>query len=196
THVNFKYGYGQNILKDVSLTIPAHAKLTIVGMSGSGKTTLVKLLVGFFEVAADQGAITLNQHNLTEVNRTTLRQYVIYIPQDPFTLSGTIMANLTLGGRPNLTQTDVEAACAAAEIKADIEAMPLGYATPLSESGPTLTTPQKHPLAIHAALLSPAEVLIFDESTSNLDTITERKIVDHLLAMKDKTIIFVAHRLN
>lgn len=196
THVNFKYGYGQNILKDVSLTIPAHAKLTIVGMSGSGKTTLVKLLVGFFEVAADQGAITLNQHNLTEVNRTTLRQYVIYIPQDPFTLSGTIMANLTLGGRPNLTQTDVEAACAAAEIKADIEAMPLGYATELSESGAALSGGQKQRLAIARALLSPAEVLIFDESTSNLDTITERKIVDHLLAMKDKTIIFVAHRLN
>lgn len=195
-HINFKYGYGQNILNDISLTIPNKAKLTIVGMSGSGKTTLAKLLVGFFEVTSDQGKILMNQHNLAEVDRTTLRQFVNYVPQDPFIFSGTILDNLTLGSRPNLTQALIEEACAAAEINSDIEQMPQSYATELSESGAALSGGQKQRLAIARALLSPAQVFVFDESTSNLDTITERKIVDHLLQMQDKTVIFIAHRLN
>lgn len=195
-HVNFKYGYGRNILNDINLTISKGSKLTIVGMSGSGKTTLAKLLVGFFDVAPDQGQILINQHNLSEVDRTTLRQYINYVPQEPFIFSGTILANLTLGSRPNLTQAEIESACAAAEIQADIEQMPQGYATELTESGAALSGGQKQRLSIARALLSPAQIFIFDESTSNLDTITERKIVDHLLRLPDKTIIFVAHRLN
>ncbi|ARY92613.1 MULTISPECIES: peptide cleavage/export ABC transporter [Lacticaseibacillus] len=194
-HVNFTYGYGPNVLTDLSLTIPLHTKLTIVGMSGSGKTTLAKLLVGFFDVASDQGKVLINQHDLSEVNRTTLRQFINYVPQDPFIFSGTILDNLTLGSRPNLTQAEIEQACAAAEIKTDIEKMPLGYTTELSESGAALSGGQKQRLAIARALLSPAQVFIFDESTSSLDTITERNIVDHLMQLTDKTIIFVAHRL-
>lgn len=138
----------------------------------------------------------MNQHNLAEVDRTTLRQFVNYVPQDPFIFSGTILDNLTLGSRPNLTQALIEEACAAAEINSDIEQMPQSYATELSESGAALSGGQKQRLAIARALLSPAQVFVFDESTSNLDTITERKIVDHLLQMQDKTVIFIAHRLN
>ena len=195
-HVDFSYGYGPNVLKDVTLTIPTHSKVTIVGMSGSGKTTLAKLIVGFFDVTVDQGNIFINDHDLSEIDRTILRQFINYIPQDPFIFSGTISDNLTLGSRPSLTQSDIEQACAAAEIKTDIERMPLGYATQLSESGAALSGGQKQRLAIARALLSPAQVFIFDESTSSLDTITERKIVEHLMQLTDKTIIFVAHRLS
>jgi len=90
----------------------------------------------------------------------------------------------------------IDQACSFAEIKTDIENLPQGYHTRLSESGFNLSGGQKQRLSIARALLSPAQCFIFDESTSNLDTITEHKIVSKLLFMKDKTIIFVAHRLN
>lgn len=106
------------------------------------------------------------------------------------------MENLTLGSRADLTQAQLEDACAVAEIATDIMNLPQMWQTKLTESGSILSGGQKQRLAIARALLSPAKVLIFDESTSSLDTITERRIVDRLLAMKDRTIIFVAHRLT
>lgn len=107
-----------------------------------------------------------------------------------------MLENLLLGSRLKITQQMIDQACSFAEIKTDIENLPQGYHTKLSESGSTLSGGQKQRLSIARALLSPAQYFIFDESTSNLDTITEHKIVSKLLTMKDKTIIFVAHRLN
>ncbi|MBU7002300.1 peptide cleavage/export ABC transporter [Pediococcus pentosaceus] len=195
-HVSFNYGYCSNILEDVSLTIPHHQKITIVGMSGSGKTTLAKLLVGFFEPQEQHGEIQINHHNISDISRTILRQYINYVPQEPFIFSGSVLENLLLGSRPGVTQQMIDQACSFAEIKTDIENLPQGYHTRLSESGFNLSGGQKQRLSIARALLSPAQCFIFDESTSNLDTITEHKIVSKLLFMKDKTIIFVAHRLN
>lgn len=196
TDVSFKYSYGPDILQHVSLTIPQQAKLTIVGMSGSGKTTLANLLTGFYDVASDQGAVTINGHNLNEVDRTALRRQVVYVPQEAKLFSGTVRDNLLLGTSRSVTLAEVDHACELAQIKDDIAHLPLQYATNLSEEGNTLSGGQKQRLAIARALLTEAPVLIFDESTSNLDTITERKIVDALIALPDKTIIFVAHRLT
>ena len=194
--VSFKYGFGQDVLKNVNLEVPENAKYTIVGMSGSGKSTLAKLLVGFYPVDADKGTITFNGIPVKDINLTTLRQYIEYVPQDPFIFSGTVLENLTLGSRSDVSEQDLTQACLAAEIAADIANLPQQWQTKLSESGSILSGGQKQRLAIARALLSPAKVLIFDESTSSLDTITERKIVDRLLAMTDRTIIFVAHRLT
>lgn len=195
-NVSFKYGFGQDVLKNVNLEVPENAKYTIVGMSGSGKSTLAKLLVGFYPVDADKGTITFNGIPVKDINLTTLRQYIEYVPQDPFIFSGTVLENLTLGSRSDVSEQDLTQACLAAEIAADIANLPQQWQTKLSESGSILSGGQKQRLAIARALLSPAKVLIFDESTSSLDTITERKIVDRLLAMTDRTIIFVAHRLT
>ena len=107
-----------------------------------------------------------------------------------------MLENLTLGSRSDVSEQDLTQARLAAEIAADIANLPQQWQTKLSESGSILSGGQKQRLAIARALLSPAKVLIFDESTSSLDTITERKIVDRLLAMTDRTIIFVAHRLT
>ncbi len=192
--VDFKYGFGENTLTDINLTIEPGDKLTIVGMSGSGKTTLVKLLVGFFEPSA--GRILLNQRDTADIDKHTLRDHITYVPQEPYVFNGTIQDNLTFGSRPDITAADVTAACAFAEIKSDIEAMPLKYQTELVENGIGLSSGQKQRLTIARALLSKADVFIFDESTSNLDAITEKRIVDKLLTLKDKTVIFVAHRLN
>lgn len=193
-NVNYRYGYGKNVLDQINLIITPGEKLTIVGMSGSGKSTLVKLLVDFFQPL--EGQVTLNQHNITNIDKKTLRQFINYIPQDPYLFSGTILDNLTLGNRPNITIEDIIEACTIAEINQDIEKMPLQFETLLDEDGNTLSGGQKQRLTIARALLSPAKVLIFDESTSGLDTITESRLVEHLIALKDKTIIFIAHRLS
>ncbi|UQB00817.1 peptide cleavage/export ABC transporter [Pediococcus pentosaceus] len=195
-NVNFKYGYSSNTLKNISLTIHRNQKVTIVGMSGSGKTTLAKLLIGFYEIQEQCGNIQINQHNINDISRKVLRQYINYIPQEPFIFSGTVLDNLLLGSRPNLTQETIDQACSFAEIKADIEKLSQGYYTKLSESGSDLSGGQKQRLSIARALLYPAKCLIFDESTSSLDTITEHKIISNLMDMKGKTIIFIAHRLN
>ncbi len=82
--VSFKYGFGQDVLKNINLEVPENAKYTIVGMSGSGKSTLAKLLVGFYPVDTDKGTITFNGIPVKDINLTTLRQYIEYVPQDPF----------------------------------------------------------------------------------------------------------------
>ena len=191
-HVHYKYGYGEDVLKDINLTINSKDKLTIVGMSGSGKSTMVKLLVDFF--APTQGKVLLNQHNINEIDKVTLRSQVVYVPQTPYVFSGTILDNLKLGNRPNITFDDIRQACAIAQIKTDIESMSLQYATKLDENGDILSGGQKQRLTIARALLSPAEVLILDESTSGLDAITEAHLIDALMQL-DKTVIFIAHRL-
>lgn len=193
-NVDYHYGYGKNVLEQINLIIQPGEKLTIVGMSGSGKSTLVKLLVDFFQPIA--GQVTLNQHNVKNIDRKVLRQFINYIPQDPYLFSGTILDNLRLGNRVNITEADVIEACEIAEIKQDIEKMPLQFETLLDEDGNTLSGGQKQRLSIARALLSPAKVLIFDESTSGLDTITESRLVEHLMDLTDKTIIFIAHRLS
>lgn len=193
-NVKFKYGYGQNILNDINLTVNANDKLTIVGMSGSGKSTLMKLLVGFFETSS--GEILLNSHSIKEVDRHTLRKYINYTPQEPYIFSGTILENLKLGNRSDITQTDIINACKIAMIYKDIEKMPLQFDTRLDETGSILSGGQRQRVTIARALLSPAKVLILDEATSGLDAITERKLVDNLMKLKSKTIIFIAHRLT
>lgn len=189
-NVSFKYGYGKNILQDIDLNISKGEKLAIVGMSGSGKSTLVKLLVSFFD--PNGGKITINGIPTTAINKHTLRSYITYVPQTPYTFSGSIRDNLLLGSASNTTEADVIKACQLAEI----ENLPLKFDTELDENAKILSGGQKQRITIARALLSPANVLIFDESTSGLDSITEKKVVDNLMKLKDKTIIFIAHRLS
>ncbi|NVY96538.1 peptide cleavage/export ABC transporter [Lactobacillus sp. DCY120] len=191
-HIHYKYGYGEDVLNDINLTIQPQSKLTIVGMSGSGKSTLVKLLVSFFDPSA--GRVLINKNNLIEIDKETLRSQIIYVPQTPYVFSGTILENLKLGNRKDVTFEDIRQACAIAQIQTDIEKMSLQYETPLDENGDILSGGQKQRITIARALLSPAQVLILDESTSGLDAITEAHLIDELLDL-NKTIIFIAHRL-
>lgn len=193
SHVNYRYGYGEDVLKDINLTIKDNEKLTIVGMSGSGKSTMVKLLVDFF--SPTKGKVTFNGHSTRSINKHVLRSYVNYVPQTPYIFAGTIKENLLLGSRKNITEKEIEEACQIAEIKNNIEKLPLGFNTQLDENAKILSGGQKQRLTIARALLSPAKVLIFDEATSGLDTITEKKVVDNLIRLKNKTVIFIAHRL-
>lgn len=124
-----------------------------------------------------------------------MRKKINYLPQSPHLFSGTILEKLKLGNRPGITLDDIKAACAFAEIKQDIEKMPLQYQTEISENGAGLSGGQRQRLTIARSLLTGADVLIFDESTSNLDVITENRIVNKLIALPNKTVIFVEHRL-
>lgn len=124
-----------------------------------------------------------------------MRQYINYLPQQAYIFSGTIFENLTLGAKEGISQADVLKACEIAEIRSDIEQMPMGYQTELSD-GAGLLGGQKQRVALARALLTKSPVLILDEATSSLDVLTEKKIMDNLLQMADKTVIFVAHRLS
>lgn len=124
-----------------------------------------------------------------------MRQYINYLPQQAYIFSRTIFENLTLGAKEGISQADVLKACEIAEIRSDIEQMPMGYQTELSD-GAGLSGGQKQRVALARALLTKSPVLILDEATSSLDVLTEKKIMDNLLQMADKTVIFVAHRLS
>ncbi|MBU7469289.1 peptide cleavage/export ABC transporter [Lactiplantibacillus plantarum] len=188
--VSYRYGYGENVLDDVNLTIRQHDKVAIVGMSGSGKSTLVKLLIDFYQ--PNSGDVILNGFNVKNIDKHTLRTHINYIPQEPYIFSATIEENLRLGNRSGITEKDIAKACQLALIDTDINKMAMQYQTKLDENGNTLSGGQRQRLTIARALLSPAQVLIFDESTSGLDAITEKQLIDNLVAMTDKTIIFIA----
>ena len=191
--VSYRYGFGSHTLSDLNLTIKQGEKVSLVGISGSGKTTLAKMIVNFYE--PNQGNIRLGNMDLKMIDKKQLRQYINYLPQQSYIFSGSILDNLTLGASPDITQEDIIMACQIAEIRADIEAMPLGYQTELSD-GAGLSGGQKQRLALARALLTQAPILILDEATSGLDVLTEKKVINNLMQLTDKTIIFVAHRLS
>ncbi|MEY8458946.1 peptide cleavage/export ABC transporter [Lactococcus ileimucosae] len=192
-NISYRYGFGRDILSNISLTIKENEKITLVGMSGSGKSTLVKLLVNFFEPA--QGLVQLGGVDVQQLDKHQLRKLVNYLPQQPYIFTGTILENLTLGIEGEITQEALFRAVETAEIRTDIEQKQLGYQTELSSDATTLSGGQKQRIALARALLSPAKVLILDEATSNLDMITEKKILKNLFKL-NKTIIFIAHRLS
>ncbi|WP_105117180.1 peptide cleavage/export ABC transporter [Streptococcus suis] len=191
--LSYKYGFGRDTLSDINLTIKQGDKVSLVGISGSGKTTLAKMIVNFFEPY--NGRITINNNDLKLIDKKTLRQHINYLPQQAYIFSGSILENLTLGANQLISQEDIIRACEIAEIRQDIEQMPMGYQTELSD-GAGLSGGQKQRIALARALLTKAPVLILDEATSGLDVLTEKKVIDNLMAMADKTIIFVAHRLS
>ena len=191
--VSFEYKYEQEILHKISLKIKSGESVAVVGLSGSGKTTLAKLLVKFYNPT--KGNIFINNHDLSTIGNEEIRANIKYLPQTPYIFSGSVLDNIRLGSKDSLSMTEVRRAAKIAEIDDFISSLPNGYETILSEDA-GLSGGQLQRLAIARTLLSDAKVLIFDESTSNLDLLTEQKILNNLLAIKGKTMIFIAHRLE
>ncbi|HEM5200968.1 TPA: peptide cleavage/export ABC transporter [Streptococcus suis] len=191
--LSYQYGFGRDTLSDINLTIKQGDKVSLVGISGSGKTTLAKMIVNFYDPY--KGKISLNHHDLKMIDKKVLRQHINYLPQQAYIFSGSILENLTLGANQAISQEDILKACEIAEIRKDIEQMPMGYQTELSD-GAGLSGGEKQRIALARALLTKAPVLILDEATSGLDVLTEKKVINNLMVMSDKTIIFVAHRLS
>ena len=191
--LSYKYGFGRDTLTDINLTIKQGDKVSLVGVSGSGKTTLAKMIVNFFEPY--KGHISINHQDIKNIDKKVLRRHINYLPQQAYIFNGSILENLTLGGNHMISQEDILRACELAEIRQDIERMPMGYQTHLSD-GSGLSGGQKQRIALARALLTKSPVLILDEATSGLDVLTEKKVIDNLMSLTDKTILFVAHRLS
>ena len=191
--LSYKYGFGRDTLTDINLTIKQGDKVSLVGVSGSGKTTLAKMIVNFFEPY--KGHISINHQDIKNIDKKVLRRHINYLPQQAYIFNGSILENLTLGGNHMISQEDILKACELAEIRQDIERMPMGYQTQLSD-GAGLSGGQKQRIALARALLTKSPVLILDEATSALDVLTEKKVIDNLMYLTDKTILFVAHRLS
>ena len=191
--LSYKYGFGRDTLTDINLTIKQGDKVSLVGVSGSGKTTLAKMIVNFFEPY--KGHISINHQDIKNIDKKVLRRHINYLPQQAYIFNGSILENLTLGGNNMISQEDILRACELAEIRQDIERMPMGYQTQLSD-GAGLSGGQKQRIALARALLTKSPVLILDEATSGLDVLTEKKVIDNLMSLTDKTILFVAHRLS
>ena len=193
-NLDFRYGTRQLVLNDINISINQGEKIAFVGESGSGKTTLVKLLLHMYDW--EKGEILINGNNIKDINLNYLREHIAYISQDIFLFSGTIYENLTLGvENPDMEQV-IEAA-KMAQAHDFINQMPLRYETMLEENGANLSGGQKQRLSITRALLKNPDILIMDEATSNLDSITEkaveRTITEHTEGI---TTLIIAHRLS
>ncbi|EHK2440410.1 peptidase domain-containing ABC transporter [Clostridium perfringens] len=193
-NVDFRYGTRQLILKNINLTFNQGERIALVGESGSGKTTLVKLLLNFYQ--CENGEITINDYNLIDINLESLRDKIAYISQETFLFNGTIIENLMLGN-PYLTYEEIIDACKRAQIHDFINSLPLRYNTLVEESGANFSGGQKQRLAIARAILKNPEILIMDEATSNLDSITEKAIEKTIREFSEGiTTIIIAHRLS
>lgn len=192
--VTFGYGFEEAVLKNVSCEIEKNSKVAIVGMSGSGKSTLAKLLLNFYELQL--GKIEIQGKKIQTIPKSQLREAISYVSQETFFFSGSIYENLTFGLNEVLNDEKIIWACELAQIKAYIESQPLNYQFQIEEGGSNLSGGQKQRLAIARALLKNSEIMILDEATSGLDTRSEHEIIQSLLKLKDKTIIFIAHHLS
>ena len=182
------------MLEDFSLDIEKGTSISLVGESGSGKTTIAKLLLNFYRF--EKGIITIDNNSLLDINLSVLRERIAYIPQETFVFSGTIFDNITFGiENPNMEE--VIRCAKMAQIHEFINEQPLRYETYLDENGGNLSGGQKQRLAIARAMLKKPDILILDEATSNLDTVTEKAVQETLENYSDgMTTIIIAHRLS
>lgn len=193
-HVDFRYGNRDLVLHDISLKIKRGERIALVGESGSGKTTLAKLLIRFF--LPESGKISLDGVDISEIELSALRRSIAYVSQDIFLFSDSIRNNLKLGCE-EISDEEMRHACAMSCADEFIEALPMGYDTPLDEGGSNLSGGQRQRLALARAILKKPQLLILDEATSNLDTVTEMAIKKTVFEFeKDLTCIIIAHRLT
>lgn len=193
-NLDFRYGTRKLVLENINMNIGAGEKIALVGESGSGKTTLSKLLMNFYPW--EKGEIFIGDYNLKDINLESLRNRIAYISQDIFLFSGTIRENLELGNE-DVTLEDIIEACKLSKADEFINKLPLRYETMLEENGANLSGGQKQRLAIARALLKKPDILIMDEATSNLDSITEKAIEKTINNLsKNITTIIIAHRLS
>jgi ATP-binding cassette subfamily B protein len=191
--LNFSYD-SKPVLQDVNLTIPAGSSLAIVGPTGSGKTTLVSLIPRIYD--ATPGSVLIDGRPIREYSLASLRRSIGFVPQETFLFSDHIRDNIALGV-DSATDAEIHNAAAAANIAADIESFPEGYATLVGERGITLSGGQKQRTAIARALIRNPRILILDDALSSVDTHTEDKILNQLRdAMRGRTTIFISHRVS
>uniref|UniRef100_A0A7N8WQ57 Iron-sulfur clusters transporter ABCB7, mitochondrial n=1 Tax=Mastacembelus armatus TaxID=205130 RepID=A0A7N8WQ57_9TELE len=192
--VYFEYLEGQKVLNGVSFEVPAGKKVAIVGGSGSGKSTIVRLLFRFYE--PQRGNIFIAGQNIRDVSLDSLRKALGVVPQDAVLFHNTIFYNVQYGNI-HATPEEVYKVARLAGIHDAILKMPHGYDTQVGERGLKLSGGEKQRVAIARAILKNPPILLYDEATSSLDSITEENILSSMKEMvKDRTSVFIAHRLS
>ena len=192
--VSFSYVPEKPLIRNFSLDVPSGCHVAIVGPTGCGKTTLINLLMRFYEV--NEGRILLDGTDIRDLSRDALRRSYGMVLQDSWLFCGTIMENLRYGNE-NATDEEVIAAAKSAHAHSFIKRMPKGYDTEISEGGGNLSQGQKQLLCIARAMLTNPSVLILDEATSSIDTLTEIRVQKAFAKMmKGRTSFVVAHRLS
>lgn len=190
---NVRFSYGkETILEDVSVKIPEHAIVGIVGRSGSGKSTLLKLFMRFWE--ADRGSITLSGTEVGKINTNNLRRMESFVTQETHLFRGSIKNNLRIA-KLDAADAEIEAACKKASVHDFIVTLPRGYDTPVGELGDTLSGGERQRLGLARAFLHQAPFLLLDEPTSNLDSLNEAVILKSMHQERNgRTVVLVSHR--
>lgn len=193
-NVSFSYSNVKPLIKNFSLDVKSGSKVAIVGPTGCGKTTFINLLMRFYEI--DSGKISIDGVDIKSLSRDNLRRQFGMVLQDSWLFCGTIMENLRYGNE-NATDEEIVSAAKAAYAHSFIRRMPDGYNTVISEGGGNLSQGQKQLLCIARAMLTNPAILILDEATSSIDTLTEIRVQKAFAKMmKGKTSFVVAHRLS
>ena len=195
-HVDFAYENGPKILEDIDLTIPAGSTLGILGGTGSGKSTLMLLLDKLYEIPEGSGRITVGGTDVRDVRSDYLRKNIAIVLQEPFLFSRSIQDNIGIA-KEGITRSQIEEAARDACLAASIENFSEGYETFVGERGVTLSGGQKQRTAIARALTQNAPIMIFDDSLSAVDSVTDAKI---RAALEERfgtaTIILISHRIT
>mgnify|MGYP002511927201 CR=1 FL=1 len=193
-HVEFGYVPEQPVLRDVSVKIPAGTKTAVVGATGSGKTTMINLLTRFYDVSG--GSILLDGRDLRDYRMEDLRRIFGVVLQDTALFAASVQDNIRYG-HPEASLEQVRRAARTAGAEGFIERLPEGYDTVLEQGGMELSQGERQLLTIARAVLADAPILILDEATSSVDTVTEQKIRRAMLKISEKrTSVIIAHRLS
>lgn len=194
-NVNFAYkNRTKNAINGIDLKMEQGQSVALVGRSGSGKTTLVKLLMRFYDI--QKGEITIDGINIKDFTKSTLRNFIGMVPQEPILFNNTIAYNIGYG-KDKSTISEIRQAAKIANIDNFIQSLPKKYETEVGERGVKLSGGQKQRLAIARMILSDPDIVVFDEATSQLDSESEKLIQDAFWkARAGKTTIIVAHRLS
>lgn len=194
TGVRFGYAGRDAVLDDFNLTLRAGSVTALVGATGAGKSTVTSLLLRYYDATA--GTVTVGGTDVREFTLNDLRAHIGFVPQDPFLFDGTVEDNLRVA-KPDATEAEIRAALEGARALQFVDRMPQGMKTPIGERGVRLSQGEKQRITIARVMLKNPRLLILDEATASVDTVTERQIqeaVDNLT--KDRTTIVIAHRLS